>query len=380
MIRRFLALVPLLVVVGCVGSSHAGHGGASPHQSGVSAPSSAVAGAATRPGPLHGVPLTGTTSLVLLVSADRAYLLDGDTGRVPPVKGLGVHGPGPGPVLSVLAVGRDAVVWIDRRGLAGGIPKYDIYLVRHGEAIATRIAVGSDVQPAAGGRSVWVKSFIDAHHCTLREIGLDGRLLRGPRPVPCSAKLIDPGAGALLVEGRSVIDPASGRALLRTSRLLAIACNLALTVRLPHPLTLTDLRTGRRRVLRWPSWFGGPSRGTDQTAVDPSAKLIPVSFSDPAFDSTGTQVTDVWLLDPSTGRWQHLPGMPADVALKWTSMSWTSDGRLVMLARTRTSSQATHAVIAVWRPGEKSLAVRSVHIPARDSGSDSFIAWVRPGT
>jgi hypothetical protein len=61
-------------------------------------------------------------------------------------------------------------------------------------------------------------------------------------------------------------------------------------------------------------------------------------------------------------------------------MSWTSDGRLVMLARTPTTSSATRAVIAVWRPGQKNLAVRSVHIPARDSGSDSFIAWVRPGT
>ncbi len=198
--------------------------------------------------------------------------------------------------------------------------------------------------------------------------------------MPCSATLIDPGAGALLVERSSVIDPASGRVLLRTSSLLAIAGSFAMTVRLPHPLTLTDLRTGTRRALGWPSWFGGPSWGTDQVAVNPSAKLIAVSFSDPAFDSTSTQVTDVWLLDPRTGRWQHLPGMPADVALKWTSMSWTSDGRLVMLARTPTSSPATHAVIAVWRPGEKRLAVRSVHIPARESGSDSFIAWVRSGT
>ena len=258
MIRRFLALVPLLVVVGCVGSSHAGRGGARPHQSRLSAPSSAVAGAATRPGPLHGVPLTGATNLVLLVSADPAFLLDVDTGRVTPVKGLSVHGPGP--VLSVLAVGRDAVVWVDRRGPAGGMLNYDIYVVRHGEAIATRIGVGSDVQPADRGGSVWVKSFINAHHCTLREISLDGRHLRGPRPVPCSAALIDPGAGALLVEGRSVIDPASGRVvLMRASRLLAIAANLALTVRLPHPLTLTDLRSGTRRALRWPSWVAGPT-------------------------------------------------------------------------------------------------------------------------
>lgn len=60
-------------------------------------------------------------------------------------------------------------------------------------------------------------------------------------------------------------------------------------------------------------------------------------------------------------------------------VAWTSDGRLVMLARTPTTSPLTHAVIAMWRPGDKSLAVRSVHIPARNGGSDSFIAWVRPG-
>ncbi len=314
---------------------------------------------------------------MLLVSADPPYLLDVDTGRVTPVRGLGVHGPGP--VLSVLAAGRDAVVWIDRPPLASGIPNDDIYLVRHGDAIATRIAAGSDVQPAAGGRSVWVKSFIDAHHCTLREINLAGLHLRGPRPVPCSAALIDPGAGALLADGRSVTDPASGRLLLRTSSLWAIAGHLALTVGEPlHPLTLTDLRTGTRRALRWPSQIGGPQAGADQAAVDPDAKLIALSFSDPAYEGTGVQVTDVWLLDPGTGRWQQLPGMPADVALKFTSMSWTSDGRLVMLAQTPAGGPTQHDVIAVWRPGQKSLAIRSAHIPARDSGSDSFVAWVRP--
>jgi hypothetical protein len=175
MVRRFLALVPVLVVVGCVGASHEGHGGVSRPQSPPSAPSPAVASSAGRPGQLHGVPLTGATGLVMLISADPPYLLDVDTGRVTPVKGLGVHGAAP--VLSVLAAGRDAVVWIDRRPLASGLPDEDIYLVRRGDATATRIAAGSDVQSAAGGRSVWVKSFIDAHHCTVQEIDLAGRHL-----------------------------------------------------------------------------------------------------------------------------------------------------------------------------------------------------------
>jgi hypothetical protein len=239
--------------------------------------------------------------------------------------------------------------------------------------------VGSDVQPAADERSVWVKSFSDAHHCTLRELNPAGRDLRVPRPVPCSAALINPGTGALLMEGSSVVDPASDRVLLRTGGVWAIAGHLALTVDKPlQPLTLTDLRTGDRRRLRWPSQIGGPQAGADQAAVDPSGKLIALSFSDPAYQLTGTQVTDIWLLDPSAGRWQQLPDMPADVALKFTSMSWASDGRLVILAQTPTRGPASHNVIAVWRPGEKTLAIRSLDIPARDSGSDSFIAWTRP--
>ena len=81
-------------------------------------------------------------------------------------------------------------------------------------------------------------------------------------------------------------------------------------------------------------------------------------------------------LDPSTGRLEQLLDMPADVALKFTSMSWTSDGRLVILAQTPTRGPTSHDVIAVWRPGAKTLAIRSVRIPARDSGSDSFIASI----
>ena len=46
-------------------------------------------------------------------------LLDVDTGRATPVRDFGVNGPGP--VLLVLAAGRDAVLWIDRYPLASEI-------------------------------------------------------------------------------------------------------------------------------------------------------------------------------------------------------------------------------------------------------------------
>jgi hypothetical protein len=62
--------------------------------------------------------------------------------------------------------------------------------------------------------------------------------------------------------------------------------------------------------------------------------------------------------------------MPAVVALKFTSMSWTTAGRLVILART-----AGREVVGVWRPGQKRIAVRRLSLPARNSGSDSFVVW-----
>jgi hypothetical protein len=45
--------------------------------------------------------------------------------------------------------------------------------------------------------------------------------------------------------------------------------------------------------------------------------------------------------------------MPAEVALKFTSMSWTGDGRLGFLARTADAGD----VVAVWRPGQPRIAV-----------------------
>jgi hypothetical protein len=317
-------------------------------------------GASVSPKPLLGVPLTGATGLTLLVANDPPILLNVDTGRITRVSSLRVR---KNAVLTVLAVGKDAIIWLDRRAPVKKVPTAEIYVVRHGGSTATRIASGWDIAPAADGRAAWVKSFADARHCTLRELALSGRQLRS-QPVPCSTRLIDGGSGALLVQGSSVVDPLTGRTLLRTGGLWAVAGNYALTS--VGPLTLTDLRSGKRRRLAWPSQISY----TDQAAVQPNHKLVAIDFADPAYQGSGTQVTDAWLLDPATGRVQHLPDMPAEVALKFTSMSWTSDGRLVWLAQT-----AGHDVVAVWRPGAKRIAVRRVRLPLRDSGSDSFVVW-----
>lgn len=313
--------------------------------------------------PFLGVSLTGSTGLELLVADDPPVLLDLDTGRVTPIGGFGVHG---SPVLSVLAVGQDAVVWLDRHTSADRAPAAEIYVVRHDRTTATRIATAWEVAPAANRQAVWLKSFKDARHCALREVALSGRQLRS-RPLPCSTRLIDGGSGALLVEGSSVVDPLTMRTLLRTNAVWAVAGRYALTdAGCCRPLTVTDLRSGARRTLPWPSQIGG----TDHAAVQPNGKLVAVDFADPAYQGGGTQVTDAWLLNPATGRLQHLPDMPAAVALKFTSMSWTNDGRLVWLAQTEGRD-----VVAVWRPGEKRIAVRRVRLPVRDSGSDAFVIW-----
>jgi hypothetical protein len=330
----------------------------------------AAAGSAVAAAPplLRGAPLTGHTGLRLLVADDPPFLLDVDTGRVAPIAGLQVRDQ---PVLSVLAVGKDAVVWLGRLP-ARGVLRAEIYVVRHGATRATRLATAWGVAPSADGRAVWLKSYVDGRHCTLRELGLDGRERRRVRPVPCSTRLVDAGSGALLVQGSSVVDPRTGRTLLRSGGIWAMAGRFALTGGSRGGLALTDLSTGARWRLGWPSEVGGPTSqgGIDQAAVRADGRLVAVSFSDPAWQGGGTQVTDVWLLDPSTHRFQHLPDMPAAVSLKFTSMSWTSDGRLVMLAQT-----GRHDAVAAWRPGQKRIEVRRARLPDRNSGSDSFVVW-----
>ena len=331
----------------------------------------AATGSATaaQPPPLGGAPLSGHSGLRLLVADDLPFLLDVDSGRVTPITGLKVRDH---PILSVLAVGKDAVVWLDRRARARGVPRAEIYVVHRGAARATRLATAWEVAPSADGRAVWLKNFTDARHCTLRELELDGRIRRRTRSVPCSTRLVNAGAGALLVQGSSALDPRTGRTLLRSGGIHAMADRFVLTSGSRGGLALTDLGTGERWRLGWPSQVGGPTSqgGIDQAAVDPNSKRIAVSFSDPAWQGGGTQVTDVWLLDPSSRRFQHLPDMPAAVSLKFTSMSWTSDGRLVMLAQA-----ARRDVVAVWRPGQNRIEVRRVKLPERNGGSDSFVVW-----
>jgi hypothetical protein len=133
-------------------------------------------------------------------------------------------------------------------------------------------------------------------------------------------------------------------------------------VRIRRPLTIVDRRTGATRRVPWPGRIGG----LDEVVPAPDGRTFAVSFGDPAYHATGTQVADVWLLDAPTGRFTHVPGFPAALHLKFESYAWTPDGRLVVLAEDR---------VALYRPGAARIAVKRLRVPARTSGSDAFIVW-----
>jgi hypothetical protein len=81
-------------------------------------------------------------------------------------------------------------------------------------------------------------------------------------------------------------------------------------------------------------------------------------------------VLDVWVLDTRTAKLTQVPGMPAFVSLKATSMQWTHDGRLVLLAESD-----GRAFVAAWRPGQRPLPINPVKLPKRSGGSDAFAVF-----
>jgi hypothetical protein len=367
MTLRLLALLALLVTAAATAAS-------SPVPEVTAAPgrivygsSPAIIATSAQPKPLRGVPLIGSTGLRLLVANAPPFLLDVDTGRVTRISGLKIRGHA---VVTVHAVGKDAIVRLQRTVRATTFPRAEIYVVRRGTTKAVRLANAWEVAPSSDGSAVWLKAFDDARSCSLREIGLDGSERRSPRPVSCSARLVATSSGPVLIDGTSIVDPSTGETLLDAIRLWAIVGDFAVTAEGQHgPLAVTDLRSGERWTLRYPSRIAGQG-GLDEAAVHPRRGLAALSFSDPAYEFGGTQVTDVWLLEPASRNLRHLPDMPAAVSLKSTSMTWTSDGRLVMLAET-----GQRNVVAIWRPGWNRMRVRPVRLPARNSGSDAFAVW-----
>jgi hypothetical protein len=321
-----------------------------------------------RPVPLGGVPLARDTGLHLLVADVPPFVVDVDTGRVRVVRDI------PAVNLAALWVvgvgGTTAVVGaISRRNTELST----LYGIRGLSGRVSDLGTGSNVWPSSDGRAVWVQNKVDRSHCTLRLVSLDGRVIRTPRPFPC-ASVTAPAVGSLglIVSRTHVINPLTRRVVFTTPLdiyntplgIVAGAGNkLVLQNGASTELTLLDPATHAQRTMSWPSVVGK----LDEPAVDARGRFVALAFANPSWTSEAGQAFDVWLLDTDSGELTQLPDMPAFVALKSTSMLWTPDGRLVLLAKSGGKD-----MIAVWRPGQERLAVKTVHLPDRSSGSDSF--------
>jgi hypothetical protein len=119
---------------------------------------------------------------------------------------------------------------------------------------------------------------------------------------------------------------------------------------LRNSLTLVNLSTGARTHLRWPSVLH--SQSAYSVIPEPHGPLVALDFGDPAYHMTGRQVSDVWILDPRTGTFSHVPGFPIFEALKFSGLAWTADGRVVVAA-----DGLRHTAIGLWRPGSTHLQV-----------------------
>jgi hypothetical protein len=307
------------------------------------------------PAPLHGATIQGETGLRLVVAGERALRLDVDTGTAVPVRGLPVKYRG---VLFVVGVGARAAIV-----MTSSVSDQKIYAVRGRGATVSYLGVGRAAVAAAGGRSVWILSRANRSRCSLRKVRLDGRQLRAPRSFPCAGTIFFGGSLGLVVNRIRLVDPVTGRTILNTRwRILAAAGKTLLLAGPGRQFTLLDAVSGAERRVHWPSILFG----IDEPAVDPRGRFVALAFADPAWNGGGNQALDVWLLDTKSGELTQLPGMPAFVSLKRTSMAWTDDGRLILLAESR-----GRQLVAVWRPGRQRLALKAVKLE-RTGGSDSF--------
>ena len=98
-------------------------------------------------------------------------------------------------------------------------------------------------------------------------------------------------------------------------------------------------------MLPWRSILGY----LDGALVQPHGPYVAIGFADPAYPGP-QQAEDVFLLDRRSGSLVHVPGFPASIRLKLSSMAWAADGRLVLLVRDEDGhgSASTVPAIARW--------------------------------
>jgi hypothetical protein len=324
----------------------------------------------SRPTWLTGPPLNRPTHLRLVVSQNTgpASIVDIDTGQARAVRGLGVPRQQRtwSPALYPLtAAPGGALAVVTRQDCARcAVTQTEFLIGADGSGRrTTRLTVARDQHtstPALGSASAsWVLTWPRSGHCALR-------LEPGSRPavaVPCGSLGGDTPAGLVISRGGEVmlVDPRTGRVRERFAvhgQFDVIGNNVALMSAapgisgegdaFPTHLTLVNVSTGARTDLRWPSILHFGYR----VFPEPHGSLVAVEFADPAYAYSGRQASDMWLLDPRTGAFTHVPGFPILEHLKFSDVAWTSDHRLVVVAQ-----GGGRTAISVWRPGSAQLRV-----------------------
>ena len=322
------------------------------------------------PRPLTGPPLNASTHLRLVVSENTgpASIVDVDSGRVQAVRGLGV----PrryrlwGPMLYPLTpVPGGTLAVVTRQACGHCIATKTNFLIGAGGSVrrTSSLALPRDQQSThALGSAVasWVLTSPRTGRCTVR-------LEPGSSPAvaaPCGTLGLDTPAGLVITRGRevSLVDPRTGRVRERLAvrgQFDVLSHNLALIgtatgmdnpLPLRNSLTLVNLSTGARSHLRWPSALD--SQSGYSVIREAHGPLVALDFGDPAYHMSSRQVSDVWILDPRTDKFMHVPGFPIFEALKFSGLAWTADGRLVVAAE-----GLRYTAIGLWHPGSTQLQV-----------------------
>ena len=266
-------------------------------------------------------------------------------------------------VVWVMPAGTEALAVVERHCGSCGPPLRG-YLIK-ADGSARLLGAGLSMIASRRAGAAWVLSGDRVHGCAVRLVPSRGVALR----VPCGRLAGETNRGLLLgtAGGVLLLDRSTGRVLPRPVGAVAAGIPLGGDLVLGHGadgvLSLVDIATGKRRTLRWPSMLGG----LDQVLPQPNGPLVAVGFADPAYPGP-QQAEDLFVLDTRTGRFAHVPGFPAQMDLKFSSVAWTSDDRLVMLFRA-----AGTRTVGVYRPGDRAVSLRRVRLPAPDGGSDSFV-------
>ena len=325
------------------------------------APEPAASDAAGPLPPVTGPALAGPTQLHLVISGSPPYIYDVDAGSV----------------RSVATVAGALDSWVRPSGNGAFVSRWGCCRSRaasyriHLDGSVERLAAGGSMAPAFRSSAIWRLRRGADGMCRLELLPSSRRAV----VAPC-APLAGAAEGGVLMwtsSGQRLVDARSGTVREQAAVIVPLGSGLLFeeTGDASHgggALGLVDLATGTRRRVGRPSIL----RGLDEVVPAPHSQLVAVGFADPAYPGPA-QALDVWILDTASGRYSHLPGMPAQVDLKFSSMAWAPDGRLVLLLQ-----GGGRTVVGVWRPGALELPLRVVDLPEHTGGSDTFVPLLGP--